>query len=128
MFDLSAELTTKEILKRVGEMGKIPQASVNSGQPITGNSGNRSSAPVVARIETDPSPYHAESSVRHVGDGQSSNNEALAYPKPAYINPAGSTESHGSDRGSPNRQSQYRPGGPSQYPQRQNPVAPTGAG
>ncbi|KAK7554510.1 putative Rho GTPase activator [Phyllosticta paracitricarpa] len=128
MFDLSAELTTKEILKRVGEMGKIPQASVNSGQPQTGNSGNRSSAPVVARIETDPSPYHAEPSVRHVGDGQSSNNEALAYPKPAYINPQGSAESHGSDRGSPNRQSQYRPGGPSQYPQRQNPVVPTGAG
>ncbi|KAK8186341.1 hypothetical protein BC567DRAFT_240267 [Phyllosticta citribraziliensis] len=95
MFDLSAELTTKEILKRVGEMGKIPQATVHSGQPQTGNSGNRSSAPVVARIETDPSPYHAESSVRHVGDVQSSNNEALAYPKPAYINPTGSAESHG---------------------------------
>ncbi|EOD50050.1 putative rho-gtpase-activating protein [Neofusicoccum parvum UCRNP2] len=66
MFDLNAELTTKEILKRVGELGKIPQATIQGpGQLANRNSGSRSSAPVVARIESDPASYQAESSVRH---------------------------------------------------------------
>ncbi|KAB2574058.1 Rho GTPase activator [Lasiodiplodia theobromae] len=118
MFDLNAELTTKEILKRVGELGKIPQATVPGPQQANRNSGSRSSAPVVARIESDPASYQAESSVRHVG-GQRDNGE-LGPPQPPYGN--ASSDSH-SDRGSPSR---YRENRSSQY---QRPgVGVTGAG
>lgn len=109
MFDLNAELTTKEILKRVGELGKIPQATIQGpGQLANRNSGSRSSAPVVARIESDPASYQAESSVRHVGG----NNGELGPPQPSYAgHPNASTDSHGSDR-SPNR---YRDNRSSQF-------------
>ncbi|KAF2088342.1 RhoGAP-domain-containing protein [Saccharata proteae CBS 121410] len=67
LFEPSAELTTKEILKRFGEIGKTPQATIQTSPvQVAGRSG-RSSAPVAARIESDPASYQAESSVRHVG-------------------------------------------------------------
>ncbi|GME25350.1 rho gtpase activator [Neofusicoccum parvum] len=125
MFDLNAELTTKEILKRVGELGKIPQATIQGpGQLANRNSGSRSSAPVVARIESDPASYQAESSVRHVGGNR--DNGELGPPQPPYAgHPNASTDSHGSDRGSPSR---YRENRSSQFQRPGQGVGVTGAG
>ena len=145
MFDLSAELTTKEILKRVGELGKIPQTTVQT-IPAQHNSG-RSSTPVVARIETDPASWQTESSVRHVGGNgpgknnpnqgpsnshhnghQQNHNNNLGAPNPPYAHPSSSPESqgsHGSRGGSPSRY--YQQHRPAQGPSRPGHVAPTGA-
>lgn len=72
LFSGSAELTTKEILKRYNEHAKAPGANGpspgSSPQQTYSRSGNRQqSAPTVQRIDTDPNVWQNESSVRHVG-------------------------------------------------------------
>ena len=69
LFSGSAELTTKEILKRYNEHAKAPNSGgLSPNSPSQGFSrGGRSSQPTVHRIETDPSLWQTESSVRHVG-------------------------------------------------------------
>src|ERR1700742_2552302 len=72
LFSGSAELTTKEILKRYNEHGRAPTAAGTSGMSPHSPSqsfsrGGRPSASAVQRIDTDPSIWQTESSVRHVG-------------------------------------------------------------
>ncbi|KAK3076776.1 hypothetical protein LTS18_012090, partial [Coniosporium uncinatum] len=74
LFSTSADLTTKEILKRLGEIRSVPQPNIVSpgGQNPRSREG-RSSAPVVHRVgeQQDPYVWQNESSVRHVpGPGQ----------------------------------------------------------
>lgn len=101
LFSNSADITTKEILKRYGDRAKAP--TVNSGQAsnVVANNGITSppgAAPVVHRVDTDPNQQTAwqnESSVRHVAG------DTMTPPTLPYVNPSASTESHGSpNRGS----------------------------
>ena len=65
LFSGSAELTTKEILKRYNEQAKAPTSPSSTSQSFS--RGGRPALPPVQRIETDPSIWQTESSVRHVG-------------------------------------------------------------
>lgn len=66
------EVTTKEILKRYGDIarGSFSQKTNNGGETFTiTNSSRNANAPTSARIETDPSQdvaWQMQSSVRHV--------------------------------------------------------------
>ncbi|KAJ5900137.1 hypothetical protein N7495_004881 [Penicillium taxi] len=72
LFRENAEVTTKEILKRYGDIsrGSFSQRAENGGETFTITNNNRSAnAPTSARIETDPSQdtaWQMQSSVRHV--------------------------------------------------------------
>ncbi|KAJ5125076.1 uncharacterized protein N7515_008901 [Penicillium bovifimosum] len=72
LFKENAEVTTKEILKRYGDIarGSFSQKPENGGETFTITTPNRNnSAPASARIETDPSQdaaWQMQSSVRHV--------------------------------------------------------------
>lgn len=103
LFSNSADITTKEILKRYGDRAKAP--TVNSAQApnVMANNGTTSppaAAPVVTRVDTDPhqqTAWQNESSVRHVG----SDRDPMTPPTLPYANPNASSESHGSpNRGS----------------------------
>ncbi|KAA8648334.1 GTPase-activating protein LRG1 [Aspergillus tanneri] len=69
----NSEVTTKEILKRYGDIarGSFSQKSRNGGETVTITNSNRgANMPTSARIETDPAQdaawQQAQSSVRHV--------------------------------------------------------------
>jgi hypothetical protein len=117
LFSNSADITTKEILKRYGDRAKAPTVSppaVNSGKMDTygdissptpqhsSSRDRRNSVPTAQRVDTDPNmatAWQNESSVRHVGsDGTAG---VTAPPTLPYANPRASAESHGS----PNRAS-----------------------
>lgn len=72
LFRENAEVTTKEILKRYGDIGRgsFAQRPENGGETFTITTPNRNnSTPASARIETDPSQdaaWQMQSSVRHV--------------------------------------------------------------
>ncbi|CAL5867152.1 uncharacterized protein PFLUO_LOCUS1364 [Penicillium psychrofluorescens] len=72
LFRENAEVTTKEILKRYGDIarGSFSQRPDNGGETFTINNSNRgNNTPTSARIETDPSQdtaWQMQSSVRHV--------------------------------------------------------------
>lgn len=70
-FKDSADITTKEILKRYGDFGKgsFAQKVTPGDMPGSGSSSRGNNTPVTARIETDPSQataWQMQSSVRHV--------------------------------------------------------------
>ncbi|KAF2099477.1 RhoGAP-domain-containing protein [Rhizodiscina lignyota] len=135
LFSGSAELTTKEILKRYHDHARAPTATAGGVSPNTPaqsfSRGSRSSAPQVQRIETDPSLWQTESSVRHVGgpgagmtygpsNGSNqhtptSQHHPYDLPGPAapYAQQGGSQESV---NGSPNRSSMRASGLPKQGP------------
>ena len=99
LFSNSADITTKEILKRYGDRAKAPTVnnpmSPGGEEPPRSREG-RGEATVVHRVDSDQHQQNAwqnESSVRHVGS------EMDRAPNLPYANPNGSTESHGS----PNR-------------------------
>jgi hypothetical protein len=110
MFEGNAELTTKEILKRFGEIGKAPQTTMAtspnaySASSPGGTRNQQGRAGAVQHVAQDPMAWQNEASVRHVGAGQ---------PPPAGY--------QGEPAGSPHRQSQFR------Y-QNQGPLGITGAG
>ena len=79
LFNNMPEVTTKEILKRYGEIAKKPDshhvnikaetADIPIRSPDAGGGNSRAAAPPITRVDTDPSQLHAwqkESSVRHV--------------------------------------------------------------
>jgi len=74
LFNGSADITTKEILKRYGDIGKLPtpQRTVQNSDITTTRSKesqSRGNAPVVTRVDTDPyqaNAWQKQSSVRHV--------------------------------------------------------------
>lgn len=71
IFSGSAELTTKEILKRYKDNERAPTSNRIGQSPLQGpdsfSRGGRQNAPPIQRIDTDPNVWHNESSVRHVG-------------------------------------------------------------
>lgn len=92
LFNGSADITTKEILKRYGDIGKqTPQRTVQSGDitPTRSKEGSsRSNAPVATRVDTDPyqaTAWQKQSSVRHVQAGPG------GPPAPAFGGEPGST-------------------------------------
>lgn len=116
LFSNSADITTKEILKRYGDLAKAPRvsspavnatkydsygdASSPAAQAAHSYSG-RDGVPIAHRVDTDPNMANAwqnESSVRHVGSD-------LGTPSLPYANPRSSQESHGS----PSRSSMRSP-------------------
>ncbi|TVY80455.1 Rho-type GTPase-activating protein [Lachnellula suecica] len=76
LFKNDSDITTKEILKRYGDIGQNGgprhQVEMTEGSPQRSKEGSgRTVAPVVTRVDTDPSQAYAwqkESSVRHVQD------------------------------------------------------------
>lgn len=105
LFSNSADITTKEILKRYGDRAKAPQVS-SSPLPAThqhhSNPSNDNAASAAQRVDTDPNmatAWQNESSVRHVG----SDRDMAGAPNLPYATAQGrnSSESHGSpNRGS----------------------------
>ncbi|KAI9781920.1 MAG: hypothetical protein M1816_002143 [Peltula sp. TS41687] len=141
VFNGSADITTKEILKRYGDIARtpMPQRTVpnteNSPSPRGGKEG-RGNVPMATRVEVDIDPYQEtawqkESSVRHVTQGPGSNTYPSNSTPPQahydYSNPnspyhqtggvgahyrAGSSDSQrGSHHVGSNRNSQYSIGG-----------------
>ncbi|KAK5131758.1 hypothetical protein LTR08_000589 [Meristemomyces frigidus] len=110
LFSSTADITTKEILKRYGDRAKAP--TINSQHPGTpsAHNGTTSPTPMAMRVDTDPHMQNAwqnESSVRHVGSdreayGGGGGSAALGEQTPPslpYANARVSAES----QGSPNR-------------------------
>ncbi|KAF8846919.1 RhoGAP-domain-containing protein [Acephala macrosclerotiorum] len=118
LFNNPSDITTKEILKRYGDLGmnggpRHEVQTTESGQRSKDGSG-RALAPMVTRVDTDPSQAYAwqkEASVRHVQEpsapyaGPSNNNpphqqwqdQGLEQPAP-YIHRNGTPDSQGSNR------------------------------
>jgi len=118
LFSNSADITTKEILKRYGDRAKAPTINVSHHPPgssmSSANNGTTSPTPVVTRVDTDPhmqTAWQNESSVRHVGSdrtdggyggaGWQGGGGAGTPSTLPYANPRSSQESHES----PNRRS-----------------------
>jgi hypothetical protein len=110
LFNSTSDITTKEILKRYGDLGQNggPRHQVETESPQSSRSkdgGQRPLAPVVTRVDTDPSQAYAwqkESSVRHVQEpsaayGGSSSNQNTP-PQPQW---------QGQDMGHPSPYSQH---------------------
>ncbi|EEH43779.2 uncharacterized protein PADG_00068 [Paracoccidioides brasiliensis Pb18] len=97
LFNGSAEITTKEILKRYGDIGKIatPQRAPTTvaATPVRTGSGRAVNPPVATRIDKDPSQANAwqmQSSVRHVqppAPGAPSQAQGPASPQQASSPP-----------------------------------------
>ncbi|KAK2743521.1 hypothetical protein FQN57_004818 [Myotisia sp. PD_48] len=73
LFNGSAEITTKEILKRYGDLGKMPviqrAATTMESVPVRSGSSKGNNSPIATRIDTDPSQataWQMQRSVRHV--------------------------------------------------------------
>ncbi|TVY87304.1 Rho-type GTPase-activating protein, partial [Lachnellula willkommii] len=73
LFNNTSDITTKEILKRYGDIGQNGgarhQVETVEGSPPSKDDGRRPVAPVLTRVDTDPSQTNAwqkESSVRHI--------------------------------------------------------------
>ena len=144
IFNNMPEVTTKEILKRYGDIAKTPDrrqvtvkveaTDVPIRSPDANGSNSKPGAPAIKRIDTDPNQAQAwqqESSVRHVHQ-----NGAPSYPSANHNTPpqlqtefanrnnpyhyrAGSSDSLRSN-GTPNRHSHrpsnfQRPGAPNGY-------------
>ncbi|KAI9847146.1 MAG: hypothetical protein M1837_003008 [Sclerophora amabilis] len=129
LFNGSADITTKEILKRYGDIVKSPmpqRVDLSSESPPPRSKEGRQVAPVITRVNTDPyqaSAWQMESSVRHVhgpsagpSQGYSPSDDQGPLPHPQfnfsddnsqYRSRTNSGASQGSP-GPPNRHSQYR--------------------
>ena len=117
LFENSAELTTKEILKRWTEIGKVPQITTVTTPGPRGQK-SREGWTAVTQVNQDPQAWQNESSVRHVGPG------SMTYgPSPMGTPPQPQYQQQGDSQGSPNRHSQFRNSGL----QKQGPLGITGA-
>ncbi|KAJ5091097.1 hypothetical protein NUU61_005967 [Penicillium alfredii] len=87
LFKENAEVTTKEILKRYGDIarGSFSQKPGNGGETFTITNSNRgNNTPASARIETDPSQdtaWQMQSSVRHVAGPSGHSHSTSATPQ-----------------------------------------------
>lgn len=73
LFNSSGDITTKEILKRYGDLGQNggPRHQVETETSVNKSNDQRGQVPVMTRVDTDPSMnswQNKESSVRHVQD------------------------------------------------------------
>ena len=104
LFEGNAEITTKEILKRYGEIGRVPQPTIsspgNNRQPRSREGWN-----AVTQVTQDPQVWQNESSVRHVGPGN-----MMYGPSSNASTPPGQYQYSAQNdvQGSPNRHSQFR--------------------
>lgn len=117
LFNGSAEITTKEILKRYGALGKLPvpqrAPTVAETIPVRSGSSKGNNSPIAARIDTDPSQataWQMQSSVRHVHGPQDPN--APFPPQPIRNDSGDNNQIH----------SQGHSGIPPQQPQHQQHV------
>lgn len=102
LYEGNADLTTKEILKRWGEMGRVPQATVTSPGHRTRS---REGWNAVTQVNPDPQAWQNESSVRHIGPGN------MTYGPSSNTNTPSSHYQYSNQndvQGSPNRHSQFR--------------------
>ncbi|KAL4806323.1 hypothetical protein BDV18DRAFT_125946 [Aspergillus unguis] len=113
-FKENSEITTKDILKRYGDIarGGFTKNSNNGGETFTiTNQSRGANVPTSARIETDPSQDAAaqmQSSVRHVPgpSGHSHSSSAIAAPSGKDINKRNRSTSTGSNPETPASQQQ----------------------
>ncbi|KAF3481908.1 uncharacterized protein GIQ15_04667 [Arthroderma uncinatum] len=119
LFNGSAEITTKEILKRYGALGKLPvpqrAPTVAETIPVRSGSSKGNNSTIAARIDTDPSQataWQMQSSVRHVQGPQDPN---AHFPPPPIRSDSG--DSHQS-------QGQGYSGIPPQQPHQQHLTQP----
>jgi len=127
LFSSSADITTKEILKKYGERARAPLIAAGPGESAVIESprsreGNKSNiTPVATRVDMDPNQTNAmqnESSVRHVKEGfsgpgmyaESGGSSGFATPNMPYTHRNDSRDS----LGSPSRK-QYQNGPGSGY-------------
>lgn len=94
LHDGSAELTTKEILQRYGDIVKgnvhANQASVQAADapvqgPLSASSSNKSTGPVATRVDVDPyqtNAWQKQSSVRHVQNAHPASGSGAALSAP----------------------------------------------
>ncbi len=82
LFNGSADITTKEILKRYGAIAKSghgPHRIATNADPPSSRGEGRGNVPIATRVDTDPyqaTAWEKESSVRHV--------EGSGVPGPVY--------------------------------------------
>ncbi|KAI9872217.1 MAG: hypothetical protein M1830_001901 [Pleopsidium flavum] len=150
LFNNSSDITTKEILKRYGDIGRAPgpQRTVEKGDspPSRSKEGNnsRGGAPRATRIDIDAhqaSAWQKESSVRHVQESGGptyatnsnqtppQNQFEFSTSNSPYRQRAGSSDGsqEGSHGATPNRQS-YRHSGWGKQQGQPGPMGVTGAG
>lgn len=123
LFNGAADITTKEILRRYGNINKmaVPQRSPvgDSAGVVGAHAGRGTPAPVATRIDGDPSQANAwqmQSSVRHVqGPGgvesmphQSGSEFRGPGQQPIRSESGDSYQSQGSYKGAPMQQMPYR--------------------
>ncbi|KAE9970296.1 hypothetical protein BLS_004972 [Venturia inaequalis] len=102
LFEGNAELTTKDILKRWGEIGRVPQTTTITTPPGRGGGSRQGRSTQVQHIAQDPMAWQNEASVRHVGQG---------HPGYGATPPQQLAQGQYHDTGSPNRNSQFRSSG-----------------
>ncbi|OJJ04370.1 hypothetical protein ASPVEDRAFT_784510 [Aspergillus versicolor CBS 583.65] len=116
LFKGDSEVTTKEILKRYGDIarGGFSQKASNGGETFTiTNQSRGANVPTSARIETDPSQDAAsqmQSSVRHVAGpaGHSHSSSAIAPPSGQDFDGRNRSTSTGSQPEGQSQQVPYR--------------------
>lgn len=86
LFKENSEVTSKDILKRYGDIarGSFSTRPDNGGETFTINNHRNASTPTSARIETDPSQdtaWQMQSSVRHVPGPSAHSHSASAQPQ-----------------------------------------------
>ncbi|KAJ5917193.1 hypothetical protein N7466_010747 [Penicillium verhagenii] len=117
LFRENAEVTTKEILKRYGDIarGSFSTRPDNGGETFTITNSNRHNTPTSARIESDPSQdaaWQMQSSVRHVPGPSGHSHSSSAAPQ-AGLDFVPPEPSYHRDRSTSNG-SQQNPDGQSQ--------------
>lgn len=84
LFSNSADITTKEILKRYGDRAKAPTINgATSSQPSNNGTTSPVPQPRATRVEADPhmqSAWQHEASVRHVGSDRDVNDHGAQTP------------------------------------------------
>lgn len=105
LFEGNAELTTKDILKRWGEIGRVPQTTTITTPPGRGGGSRQGRSTQVQHIAQDPMAWQNETSVRHVGPG------GQGHPGYGATPPQQFPQNQYHDAGSPNRNSQFRSSG-----------------
>lgn len=117
LFNRDAEITTKEILKRYGDIGRmpVPQRTPTGldSLPVRSASNRASNTPVATRIDADPSQataWQMQSSVRHVQPLQTNDGSELRPQQPPIRSDSGdSYHSQGYPQPQQQQAMAYRP-------------------
>ncbi|KAH8820302.1 hypothetical protein F5884DRAFT_41808 [Xylogone sp. PMI_703] len=132
LFNNTSDITTKEILKRYGDIGanggpkhQVETTDASANRPRDGSNNRAAQAPVVTRVDGDPSQAHAwqkESSVRHVQEapgqhGGVSNNPATPQPALQQQQQQQQPHSHHHQHQAQQQHPSQRPAQPHQLPQ-----------